>query len=157
MAIADFSLALELAPECADIRNGFAWLLLTGADCIRDVERARELALRAAAQEPANWRYAKTLGVAFYRCGELALAIERLSAAVHAAGDTGTAVDWFFLAMCYHRRGEIAQARDCYDRGVRWQRDQENLEPASLAELDALRREADAVLAQPASGPTIGE
>jgi tetratricopeptide (TPR) repeat protein len=58
-----------------------------------------------------------TLGVALYRAGLLDEAITTLrrSALLNRGHD---ASDWFLLAMACWRRGEVAEASDCYIRGV---------------------------------------
>jgi hypothetical protein len=62
--------------------------------------------------------------------------------------------DLFFLAMCHHRLGDEAKARDCRERGARWLWKYKGQLTASWAwELSEFQAEADAVLAQPPGPP----
>ena len=59
------------------------------------------------------------------------------------------AVDWFFLAMARHRLGQTVQAREAFDRAVRWWREQKQLRDDYAQELAEFRAEAEAVLGLP--------
>jgi hypothetical protein len=52
----------------------------------------------------------------------------------------------FFLAMARHRLGQRVQARDSFDRAVRWWSEQKQLPEPYAEELARFRAEADAVL-----------
>jgi serine/threonine protein kinase/tetratricopeptide (TPR) repeat protein len=88
-----------------------------------------------------------TLGVAYYRTGDLdaaAAALEK-STALNRGGDAN---DWFFLAAIRHRQGRAEEARRLYDRAVAWMRQ----DPARSRDADLIRFQAEAaqVLEEPA-------
>jgi hypothetical protein len=57
----------------------------------------------------------------------------------------------YFLAMCHHRLGDAAKARDFFDQAERWPRPAQ-LTAREMEELTAFRAEAAAMLGWPA-GP----
>jgi hypothetical protein len=60
------------------------------------------------------------------------------------------AFDLFFLAMCRHRQGDAAKAKDCHERGKQWFRERKGKLPTDwIEELTAFQAEADGVLAKP--------
>jgi uncharacterized protein HemY len=87
-----------------------------------------------------------TLGVVYYRLGRWQEAVDTLEASARANRDGPTAYDLFFLAMSYRQTGQPEKARDCYDRALRRWHAQTGLQPIEVAELGAIRAEADAVL-----------
>jgi hypothetical protein len=88
-----------------------------------------------------------TLGVALYRAGKLAQAIETLGKSLEAGKGQFDGFDLFFLAMAHHRLGQGTQARACFDRAVRWLSDQKCLPEQHTRELAVFRAEAESVLA----------
>jgi uncharacterized protein HemY len=89
--------------------------------------------------------YRNTLGVAYYRLGRYGPAVEALERSLRETKGESAAYDLFFLAMCHARRGEVAAAKDCYDRAVQWvQGRQHQLRAEEKQELDAFRAEAAA-------------
>jgi tetratricopeptide (TPR) repeat protein len=156
-AVADYALLLTAvkgpktsaeitAPGGGTIRgnpeewNSTAWKLATDADPTqRNPGEAVRLAGQAVAADPSPNNY-NTLGVARYRAGDFAGAIEALS---HGAPMCEpTAYDAFFLAMASARLGRHAEAKKWYDKAdVLMRRD----EPQN-AELRRFREEAHVVL-----------
>jgi tetratricopeptide (TPR) repeat protein/WD40 repeat protein len=130
--------------------NNEAWAMATGAVYFRDPERAVELARMAVAREPSEATFLNTLGVALYRAGWYAEATATLEQSLAANQGRFEAFDLFYLAMAQHRLGQKVQARESFDRAVRWWRQQKQLVDSYAKELAAFRAEAEAVLAGPA-------
>jgi uncharacterized protein HemY len=98
--------------------------------------------------------YWNTLGVAHYRLGEWAAAIQALREAEKLAPGKYFSFNAFFLAMCHHQLGDPVKAREQYESAVRWcEENQVRLGPAAQQELKAFRAEAEALLKVPPSGP----
>ena len=77
------------------------------------------------------------LGIAQYRTGDLAGALESLHKSMDMARG-GDARQWFFLSMIYWTQGDRVQAREWYDKAVAWI---EKVHPADMANA-RLRAEA---------------
>jgi tetratricopeptide (TPR) repeat protein len=91
----------------------------TRADYLRALRRV-EAAVRLA---PENSTYVKTLGVALYRVGRYAQALEALrrATALDAAKNHGpTPTELAFLAMAHWQLGDKPQAHFWYDKAVQW-------------------------------------
>jgi tetratricopeptide (TPR) repeat protein len=89
-------------------------------DKFRDPRRAVELAQEALEKaDDSDGMGAKVLGMALYRTGAWkdAVAATRKGAATRRYADGS---DFFFLAMAHWQLRETEQARDFYNRGVRW-------------------------------------
>jgi tetratricopeptide (TPR) repeat protein len=142
----DHERAAGLLPQYAVDLNNAAWELATGVVHLRDPERAVSLAKKAVAAAPEVPLNLNTLGVALYRAGRHAQAIATLEQSLAANKGQIAAFDLFFLAMARHRLGQAAQARDSFDRAVRWWREQEQLSDHYANELAEFRTEAEAVL-----------
>jgi Tfp pilus assembly protein PilF len=91
----------------------------TGEEDVRDHHGAMTLAKRAVGLAPTHAHFT-TLGVAYYRLGRLADAVEALHTGIAADRGRATAADLFVLAMCYHHQGQAEKARDAYRRAVVW-------------------------------------
>jgi tetratricopeptide (TPR) repeat protein len=148
-ARADLKRASESLQADATSLNNLAWRLATGPPDLRDPERAVSLARQAVAQTASSAVCLNTLGVALYRAGQYAEAIATLERSLAAGEGQSDAFDLFFLAMAHHRLGRTDQARDSFDRAVRWCREQKQLPNQSAQELAGFRAEAEAVLARP--------
>jgi uncharacterized protein HemY len=98
---------------------------------------------------PKEHLYLNTLGVALYRNGEFEQALSVLEKSLAASQGLCNAFDLFFLAMCHAKRGDLARAADCFDRGVKWVEAQKNLSAVHADELKAFRAEAEGVLRFP--------
>jgi tetratricopeptide (TPR) repeat protein len=135
------------APQPDDaLLNDRAWILATGPIEQRDPESAVMLARRAVELVPGQYDSLNTLGVALYRTGQYAQAVAVLKRSLAAGKGESDAGDLFFLAMAHHRLAHAAEARDCFDRAVRWWSEHKDLPAQNIAELTGFRAEAEAVL-----------
>jgi len=148
-ARADRERAAKLPQPGSMELNNTAWELATGEAHLRDPERAVSLARKAVARAPDQPVCLNTLGVALYRAGQYPEAITTLEKSLAAGKGQTDAFDLFFLAMAHHRLGHTVQARDTFDRAVRWWREQKQLPDQYAIELAGFRAEAEAVLAGP--------
>jgi tetratricopeptide (TPR) repeat protein len=102
--------------------------------------------------------YLHALGLAHYRAGQFDKAIEQLHKSIKGNWG-GNAANWLVLAMAHQRLGQVAEARNWFDKAARWM-DHTGPEAAggsanalrSLHPHDALaclvlRREAETLLA----------
>jgi Tfp pilus assembly protein PilF len=146
-AIETLRLAVGLDPQNAAGCNSLAWLLVTGPDALRDPGEAVTLARQAVAIAPKQHFYHNTLGVALYRHGHFKEAITSLETSLQGSQGNADAFDLFFLAMCRHRLGATAAARDDYHRAVRWVEERgAKLSDAWRRELADFRAEAEMLL-----------
>jgi hypothetical protein len=106
----------------------------------RSPSEAVRLAEQAVAAEPRNAGYLITLGIARYRAGDFAGAIEALDRGVDRQEHRGHAA--FFLAMAHARLGRHPEAQDWYQKADEWTRAKQPKD----AELRRFRGEAAAVL-----------
>jgi tetratricopeptide (TPR) repeat protein len=113
----------ELRRRWCDGANDLAWLRANHPDpSRRDPDSARTMARRAVDDFPDSPAYWNTLGVACYRGGDPAAAVEALERARDLGG--GTAFDDVFLAMAHAGLGDSVQARQELARAmVRAERD----------------------------------
>jgi tetratricopeptide (TPR) repeat protein len=145
-ADADRKKAVEVSRNSPQLMNNQAWHLLTGPVGQRDPVRGLELAQKAVERAPDQQVYLNTLGVAQYRNGLYGQAITTLEKSLQAGKGQFDAFDLFFLAMCHARLGNAAQAKDCYDRAVKWVEAHKDLRAEDKEDLKAFRAEADEVL-----------
>jgi serine/threonine protein kinase/tetratricopeptide (TPR) repeat protein len=133
-----FLRVVELDPESFESLRRLRWFLVICPEArFRDPDRVLELTAKmiekqrnpGAAQpwDPSLSPHWLVRGIAFYRKGDFASAIDALERPLHTqrpergmlygAGDIG--LGWFFLAMAYHQTGDRARALDCYRTAVR--------------------------------------
>jgi tetratricopeptide (TPR) repeat protein len=134
--------------------NDLAWLLATDVDPeVRNPSMAlgmAEEALQASGDHLASWN---TLGVARYRVGDWAGAIEALERSSLASVDgRGTAFDHYFLAMAWSRLQHEDQAREWLERGVAWSARNRPGHPT----LERFRDEAEWVLSTESESANLG-
>jgi tetratricopeptide (TPR) repeat protein len=145
-AIESYRRRLDANPNDAAACNNLAWAYLTAPGPLRDVKAAVPLAEKAVRLGPASATYANTLGVAYYRAGRYREAADTFRSNLARQEDSALAFDLYFLAMSYHKLGETARARDCYDWAVRWSRTQQGLTADQREELTEFRAEARELL-----------
>jgi tetratricopeptide (TPR) repeat protein len=118
-SIHEYETAITLKPNVVTYQNNLAWTLVTCPEKeLRNLRRGLELAKRAVefAKERAScWN---TLGVALYRTGDWNGAIAALEKSIALQGFSG--YDGFFLAMARAPLGQPDNARNEYDRALRW-------------------------------------
>ena len=112
--------AVRVSPDYAPAQNNLAWLLLTAPGADRNLDEAIRHARRAVELQPGEQVSLNTLGVALYRAGRFADAIETLEKSLAAGKGRLAAFDLFFLAMAHHRLGHVDQARSRLDEARRW-------------------------------------
>jgi WD40 repeat protein/tetratricopeptide (TPR) repeat protein len=130
--------------------NSRAWELATGDAPGRNPTLAVRLAAFAVALAPDEQVYLNTLGVALYRCGKSAEAIETLGRSLKAGKGRFDGFDLFFLAMAHHRLGHDDEARACFNHAAHWLRSQKSLPERHTSELACFRAEAERLLGEPA-------
>ena len=145
-AEADRRKAREVAPEDARQLDDRAWRMLTGPPAGRDAAAALEIAQKAVDLVPNEAAYLNTLGVAQYRNGLFEEAIASLEKSRALWNGKSEAYDLFFLATCHQKLGDPDKARDCFDRAVRWWREQKDLPEHDIQELKAFQAEAEECL-----------
>jgi serine/threonine protein kinase/WD40 repeat protein len=126
-----------------------ARLLVTGPREKWDPARALKLFEQGLVDIPDEPLYLNTLGVVQYRNDQYKEAAATLEKSLAAGKGESDAYDLFFLAMCHHRLGDAAKARECYNRALKWQQEQTKLLPEETAELKAFQAEAEALLGKP--------
>jgi tetratricopeptide (TPR) repeat protein len=167
-----FLRVVELDPESFESLRRLRWFLaICPEPRFRDPDRVLELTARMIEKEGslgALQRSDPTLsphwllrGIAFYRKGEFASAIDALerplqvqrpeSPSLYGAGDVG--LGWFFMAMAYHQAGDRARALDCYRTAARVMDTSRPRDP----ELMNVRAEAAALLGRSDDPPPTGQ
>jgi len=141
----------------ANAFNNLAWLMATCPDTrFRDIQGAVTYAKRAVSVAPTDGNCWNTLGVAYYRSGELEEAKNALYRSMELRNE-GDSFDWFFLASIHFKLGHKDRAREWYDRAVERLRQIERTATGSALErLDELYRfetEAAAVMRLPKPAP----
>ncbi len=138
------SKALERDPELPAANNSMAWYLATNPNTrLRDTARAVQFAEKAVAGNQNAGNYWNTLGVAHFRNGNDRAAIAALEKS-RLLRNGGDSFDSFFLALAHARLGNREQARDWFDRAVKWM---DKNQPQDH-ELQRFRAEAEAVLGE---------
>jgi Tfp pilus assembly protein PilF len=147
-AIAALRQAVGLAPALAEAHNSLAWLLATAPEPFRNPAEAIEHARRAVELAPGNQLSLNTLGVALYRAGKFAEAVETLEKCERAGQGEFAAFDLFFLAMAHYKLGHGRQAHTCFEQATRWfESSRKTLTPNDIKELTSFRAEAERTLA----------
>jgi len=139
--------ALELHPNSgaqgALICNNLAWNYSTGPKEIRSPKKALPLALKAIALGGTNQNGMNTLGVVYYRLGQLTNAVEVFERNTQQESGPVTACDRLFLAMSYYRLGETTKAESVFAKATKWLIENPDQEDQ---EMRAFRAEAEEVL-----------
>jgi Flp pilus assembly protein TadD len=143
-AIELYRKAVAAEATCAEAHDVLAWLLVTGAAAVRNPREGLVYARRAVELYPEQYAYENTLGVALYRNGQYAEAVPVLERSLELSQDRNDAYSSFFLAMCHHRLGHEAAARNWHEKALDWfERHRATLDPSWVAELTAFQNEAE--------------
>jgi DNA-binding beta-propeller fold protein YncE len=118
---ADRDFAFQVAQtheEDAEALNGAAWAVIKGRDAGKEAYAAALRRAEAAARlAPGNGNVLNTLGIAHYRLGDYARALETLEKSANLNAAKGPPVtDLAFLAMAHQHLGHKEQARATLDR-----------------------------------------
>jgi tetratricopeptide (TPR) repeat protein len=107
--------AVQACPQDAHAENQLAWWLVSHDDpSLHDPAQAIQLARQALDKQPDADHVWNTLGVALYRDGQWAEAIEALERSCQGKG--GGPYDLVFLAMAHWQLGHTDQARTLFAR-----------------------------------------
>ena len=122
--------------------NEYAWLLLTcELPDLRDPEKALTLAKKVVRLVPDYYVPWHTLGMARYRTGDYAGAIEAFEKAEKLRAGGTFAVNDLCLAMAHWQMGDKEKARELYQRAVDWLE-----ENGAIWTDEVARREAEQLL-----------
>jgi eukaryotic-like serine/threonine-protein kinase len=144
-ALTDFDQIRSLQPDRAGANNDVAWYLATSPELeLRDSRRAVELADKAVKLAPAIATYWNTLGMARYRAGDFASALQALMKAMQIR-DAKSSDDWLILAMVEWRLDQKSRARQLFTHA----RDRMDAESNNDQELKRIRREAASLIGLP--------
>ena len=108
--------------------------------------------------EPSRWHqisrmYRNTLGVALYRAGRYAEAVDVLERSLAKKVGTVDGFDLFFLAMAYHDLGHPGHARTCFDQAVRWGNAKKGTDAEVCSVVDRLPRRGRSLAGRPRRRP----
>jgi tetratricopeptide (TPR) repeat protein len=154
----------QFAPASnADSAHWAVWTCVLTADTVADWKVALQLADKAVADNPKNYRALNHHGAVLYRASQYQEALKRLTEAeaAYQLDDKklhAVAYNWLFLAMAHHRLGHVKEAKKWHDKAVHWidqEMKKKPKEPAGAIplpwnrrlNLQLLRREAEELLA----------
>jgi tetratricopeptide (TPR) repeat protein len=147
-AIAALRQGTRSFPNECEIHNSLAWRLAASPEPLRNAAEAVEHARRAVELHPGYQLALNTLGVALYRAGKFAEAVETLEKSQRAGDGEFAAFDLFFLAMAHQKLGHGQQARACLQQAdASFEANRASLPPEYIQELTKFRTEAERVLA----------
>jgi len=147
----------KFRPTVSYALNNLAWLMATCPKIeFRNPEGAVVYAKRAVGVAPTDGNCWNTLGVAYYRAGELEEAKNALYRSMELRNE-GDSFDWFFLALIHFKLGHKHRAHEWYDRAAgRLQRIPQFGSFLTVDQLDELYRfevEAAEVMGLPKPAP----
>ena len=119
------------------------WTCVLAADAVADWKVPLQLAEKAAADNPKNYRALNHHGSVLYRAGQSQEAIERLTEAEAAyqpddQKQNAIACNWLFLAMAQQRLGHDEEAKKWRDKAVQWIDQEMQKMPTELAAANPL-------------------
>jgi WD40 repeat protein/tetratricopeptide (TPR) repeat protein len=102
--------------DAPDLGAEAAWVCALRPGAVPDYPRVVALAKRSADQDPNSYVFARTLGAAYLRAGQLDKAARELARAA-ALQERSPSVG-FLLAIVLHRQGKNAEAKAAFDRAA---------------------------------------
>jgi serine/threonine protein kinase len=155
----------QLGPAAkTDSAQWAVWTCVLAADAVADWKVVLQLAGKAVADHPKNYRALNHQGAVLYRASQYQESLKRLTEAEAAYQHddkklNAIAYNWLFLAMAHHRLGQIEQAKKWHDKAVQWidqEMQKQPKEPATAnpfpwnrrLTLQLFRREAEELLKQ---------
>ena len=121
---------------CADMLGQFGsaakpeaywttWTCVLAADAVADWKAPLQLAEKAVAGNPKDYRALHQHGAVLYRAGQYQEALKRLTeaqAAFQPADEKRSAIayNWLFLAMAHQRLGHVEEAKKWHDKAAQW-------------------------------------
>jgi uncharacterized protein HemY len=154
-AVADWERSLEVQKDQPPVLYNLAQLYLLGPTELRDPVKALVLARRGLELAdgkpefptgPTPTLFLTLQGAALYRQEKYEDARAALEQAARGERGKPTASTFFFLAMAHHRLGEANKAKQSYERGLAWRKEQARLAPLASQRYEALRAELEALL-----------
>ncbi|MEK7675188.1 MAG: protein kinase [Verrucomicrobiota bacterium] len=119
-ALAIWEQLVAPSPKTRSCERRLARMLVTcPAIEFRNPQRAVTLAKQSMQSEADSAQHWSLLGIAQYRAGDPAAAIESLNKSMELANG-GDAQQWLFLAMSYWQKADRQQARQWYDKAAAW-------------------------------------
>ena len=138
--------ARQISPRDPEILNSLAWNLLVAPMEHRDPEKALDYAGEAVRRDDSRNHY-NTLGAAQYRCGRFQEAIASLTRSLGDGTDQTAAFDFFLLATCRARLGQVEAASISLAMGVASQElNSSEFSSSDRTELKLFRLEAENLL-----------
>jgi len=151
-AVADYKKEIEVRPESSSGYNNLGSLYANGPSTLRDPLKALPLGLRAVELAQGCCDELRTLGMVYYRLGQLEEAVEILEKTAKASRAGATAYDFFFLAMTYSRLGQSAKAEECYAKAMdSWRNRPVNFSRFYERSMQRYSAEAEEILGKPKS------
>jgi WD40 repeat protein/Tfp pilus assembly protein PilF len=128
------------------VANSVAWACALAPDALPDLKPAVELAWTATRADAKSANYRNTLGAILYRVRQYKDAITELDAAIKLNPAGGSASDYLFLALSYHRLDQPTEARKCLERARQAVEKNPSEEWTSRAQMKLLRRETEEMI-----------
>jgi hypothetical protein len=100
--------------------NSLAWYCVRFREGSGDVDQPLKLAEQAVARHAKSYNELHTLGAALVRAARCADAIGKLQEAIQIYKGEGTASDWLFLALAYHKLGHADEAKKWLANARQW-------------------------------------
>lgn len=135
-------------PTSLTAANSLAWLLLTGPQDSRDLDRAVKLLEPVLEKGLLDSNSRNTMAVAYYRTARFKDAVELFRQNLVQQDDTSLGYDLYFLAMCYWQLDEQEHAGDTFEWAERMWRLHPPEDADSAHEVESIRAEAQELISR---------